>query len=63
MSDHFGTLCIRGLKVVQNNDTVKLALFSTVGSNILTNKNVIEIAKRIKLTKRRKLKPSQGLIQ
>ena len=63
MSDHFGTLCIRGLKVVQNNDTVKLALFSTVGSNILTNKNVMEIAKRIKLTKKRKLKLSQGLIQ
>ena len=35
------------LKIVQNNDTMKLALFSTVESNILTDKNVIQIAKRI----------------
>ena len=61
MSDHFGTLWIRGLKVEQNNDTVKLALFSTVGGYILNNKNVIRMAKRIKLTK--KLKLSQGLVQ
>ena len=36
------------LNIVQNNDTVKLALFSTVEINILTDKNVIQIAKRIK---------------
>ena len=33
------------LKIVQNNDTMKLALFSTAESNILTGKNVIQIAK------------------
>ena len=36
------------LKIVQNNDKMKLALFSTVESNILTNKNVTQMAKRIK---------------
>ena len=36
------------LKIVQNNDTMKLVLFSTAESNILTDKNVIQIAKRIK---------------
>ena len=36
------------LKIVQNNDTMKLVLFSTIESNILTNKNVIQMAKRIK---------------
>ena len=36
------------LKIVQNNDTKKVALFSTVESNILTDKNVMQIAKRIK---------------
>ena len=40
---------------------MKLALFITIESYILTNKNVIQMAKRIKLTK--KLKLSQGLIQ
>ena len=49
------------LKIVQNNDTKKLVLFSIVESNILTDKNVIQFAKRIKSTK--KLKLSQGLIQ
>ena len=33
------------LKIVQNNDTMKLALFSTVESNILTDKNVIKLQK------------------
>ena len=36
------------LKIVRNNDTMKLALFSTIESYILTNKNVIQMAKRIK---------------
>ena len=36
------------LKIVQNNDTMKLTLSSTVASNILTNKNVMQMAKRIK---------------
>ena len=36
------------LKIVQNNDTMKLTLSSTVANNILTNKNVIQMAKRIK---------------
>ena len=49
------------LKIVQNNDTMKLALFSTVENNTLTNKNVIQLVKRTKWTK--KLKLSQGLIQ
>ena len=44
------------LKIGPNNDT--LTLFS---ANILTNKNVIQVAKRIRWTK--KLKVSQGLIQ
>ena len=35
-------------KIVQNSDTMKLTLFSIVESNILTDKNVIQIAKRIK---------------
>ena len=35
------------LKIVQNNDTTKLGLFSTVESNILTNKYVIQMIKRI----------------
>ena len=47
--------------MIQNNDTVKLALFSTVESNVLTNKIVIQIAKRIKSTK--KLKLLQGCVQ
>ena len=41
-------IIILHLKIVQNNDTKKVALFSTVESNILTDKNVIQIAKRIK---------------
>ena len=49
------------LKIIQNNGTMKLALFSTVESNILTNKNVIQMAKKIKWTK--KLKLLQSLIQ
>ena len=36
------------LKIVQNNDTMKLALFSTIENNTLTNKNVIRMAKRMK---------------
>ena len=36
------------LKIVQNNDTMKLGLFSTVESHILTNKNVTQMTKRIK---------------
>ena len=48
-------------KTIQNNDTVKLALFSTKESNIITNKNVIRMEKGIKWTKKPKL--SQGLIQ
>ena len=36
------------LKIVQNNYTMKLALFSIIESNILTDENVIQIAKRIK---------------
>ena len=35
------------LKIVQNNDTTKLGLFSTAESNILTNKYVIQMIKRI----------------
>ena len=35
-------------KIVQNNNAMELALFSTTESNILTDKNVIQIAKRIK---------------
>ena len=34
---------------------MKLALFSTVESNILTNKNVIQMAKRVIRTKKLKL--------
>ena len=34
------------LKIVQNNDTIKLTLFSTVESNILTNKNFIQMEKK-----------------
>ena len=49
------------LKIIQNNGTMKLALFSTVESNILTNKNVTQMAKKIKWTK--KLKLLQSLIQ
>ena len=49
------------LEIVQNNDTMKLALFSTTVNNILTKKNVTQMAKRIKWNK--KLKLSQGLIQ
>ena len=40
---------------------MKLTLFSNVESNILTNKIVIQMTKRIKRTK--KLKVSLGLIQ
>ena len=36
------------LKIVQNNDTVKLTLFSTVESDILTNKNVIQMTKKLR---------------
>ena len=36
------------LEIVQNNDTMKLALFSTAVNNILTKKNVTQMAKRIK---------------
>ena len=36
------------LKIVPNNDTMKLVLLSTIESNILTNKNVTQMAKRIK---------------
>ena len=39
-------------KTAQNNDTMKLTLFSTVETNILTNKNVIQMAKKIKWTKK-----------
>lgn len=48
------------LTIVQNNNTVKLALFSTVESNILTDKNIMQMATIIKWLK--KLKLSQGLI-
>ena len=34
------------LKIGPNNDTMKLMLFSTVESNILTNENVIQMAKK-----------------
>ena len=34
------------LKIVRNNDTMKLTLFSIVESNILTNKNVIQMVKK-----------------
>ena len=34
---------------------MKLTLFSTVENNILTNKNVMKMAKRIKLTKELKV--------
>ena len=47
------------LTIVQNNNTVKLALFNTVESNILTDKNM-QMATIIKWLK--KLKLSQGLI-
>ena len=40
---------------------MKLILFSTIESNILTNKNVMQMAKRIKWTKKPKV--SLGLIQ
>ena len=40
---------------------MKLTLFSNVERNILTNKNVIQMTKRIKGTK--KLKVSLGFIQ
>ena len=36
------------LKIVQNNDKMKLVLLSTIESNILPNKNAIQMAKRIK---------------
>ena len=61
MSELTFSIIILYLKIVQNNDTVKLALFSTVESNILTNKNVTQMVKRIKWTK--KLKLSQAFIQ
>ena len=48
------------LTIVQNNNTVKLTLFSTVESNILTDKNIMQMATIIKWLK--KLKLSQGLI-
>ena len=43
------------LKIVQNNDTMKLTFFTTVESNILTNKNVTQMAKRIEWTKKLQL--------
>ena len=49
------------LKTVPNNDTMKLVLLSIIESNILTNKNVTQMVKRIKWTK--KLKLSQAFIQ
>ena len=48
------------LTIVQNNDTLKWVLFSSIESNILTDKNGIQMAKKIKWTK--KLKLSQRLI-
>ena len=36
------------LKIVQNNDTMKLALFSTTENSILTFKDVIQMIKSIK---------------
>ena len=54
-------IIILHLKIVRNNDTMKLTLFTTVESNILTNKNVTQMAKKIEWTK--KLQLSQGLIQ
>ena len=54
-------IIILHLEIVQNNDTMKLALFSTAVNNILTKKNVTQMAKRIKWNK--KLKLSQVLIQ
>ena len=48
MSELTFSIIILYLKIVQNNDTVKLALFSTVERNILTNKNVTQMVKRIK---------------
>ena len=41
-------IIIMYLKIVKNNNTMKLALFSTLESNILINKNVTQITKRIK---------------
>ena len=35
------------LKIVPNNDTMKLVLLSTIESNILTNKYIIQMIKRI----------------
>ena len=49
------------LKIVQNNDTMKLSLFRIIENNILTNKDVIQMVKSINWTK--KLILSQGLIQ
>ena len=40
------------LTIVQNNNTVKLALFSTVESNILTDKNIMQMATIIKWLKK-----------
>ena len=37
------------LKIVQNNETMKLMLFSTIESNTLTNKNVIQMVKKNKM--------------
>ena len=37
------------LKIVQNNDTMKLALLSTVESNILTNKKCYTNGKKNKM--------------
>ena len=36
------------LKIVQNNDTMKLTIFSAVENNILTIKNAIQMAKKMK---------------
>ena len=41
-------LIIQYLKRVHNNDTMKLTLFSTMESNVLTNKNITQMIKRIK---------------
>lgn len=54
-------IIIMYLKIVKNDNTMKLALFSTLESNSLTNKNVAQITKTIKWTK--KLKLLEGLIQ
>ena len=41
-------IIIMYLKIVKNDNTMKLALYSTLESNSLTNKNVTQITKTIK---------------